>query len=70
MIVIDKDVMVPAGSVVIAQDVRGRCGSPTDEFEPNANETIGGVDMIAWAAAQPWSAGVVGTFGGPYMGGT
>jgi len=25
------------------------------EFEPNVNETIGGVDMIAWAAAQPWS---------------
>jgi uncharacterized protein len=40
------------------------------EFEPNVNETIGGVNMIAWAAAQPWSAGVVGTFGGPYMGGT
>jgi hypothetical protein len=38
------------------------------EFEPNVNETIGGVDMIAWAAAQPWSAGVVGTFGGPYIG--
>ena len=29
-----------------------------------------GVDAIAWAAAQPWSLGVVGTFGGSYLGAT
>ena len=60
MIVIDKDVMVPAGYVVIARPVRLSDG----EFEPNVNETSDGVDMIAWAVAQPRSAGVVGTFGG------
>ena len=64
MIVIDKDVMVPAGDVVIAQDVRGRVRLSDGEFEPNVNETSDGVDMIAWAVAQPRSAGVVGTFGG------
>jgi predicted acyl esterase len=60
---------VQAGYVVVAQDVRGRNGSD-GEFEPNVNETRDGVDMIAWAAAQPWSSGVVGTFGGSYLGGT
>jgi putative CocE/NonD family hydrolase len=60
---------VQAGYVVIAQDVRGRYGSD-GEFEPNVNETSDGVEMIAWAAAQPWSSGVVGTFGGSYLGGT
>lgn len=51
------------------QDVRGRYGSD-GEFEPNVNETSDGVDMIAWVAAQPWSSGVVGTFGGSYPGST
>jgi predicted acyl esterase len=60
---------VQAGYVVVAQDVRGRYGS-NGEFEPNVNETSDGVDMITWAAAQPWSSGVVGTFGGSYLGGT
>jgi putative CocE/NonD family hydrolase len=60
---------VLAGYVVVAQDVRGRYGSD-GEFEPNVNETSDGVDMIAWAAAQPWSSGVVGTFGGSYLGST
>jgi putative CocE/NonD family hydrolase len=59
---------VQAGYVVVAQDVRGRYGSD-GEFEPNVNETSDGVDMIAWVAAQPWSSGVVGTFGGSYLGG-
>jgi uncharacterized protein len=56
---------VQAGYVVVAQDVPGRYDSD-GEFEPNVNETNDGVDMIAWAAAQPWPAGLVGTFGGSY----
>jgi putative CocE/NonD family hydrolase len=60
---------VQAGCVVVTQDVRGRYSSD-GEFEPNVNETSDGVDTIAWAAAQPWAAGVVGTFGGSYLGGT
>jgi putative CocE/NonD family hydrolase len=60
---------VKAGYVVISQDVRGRYASEGD-FNPHANETKDGVDMFAWAAKQPWSNGVIGTFGGSYLGGT
>lgn len=60
---------VKAGYVVISQDVRGRFASEGD-FNPHINETNDGVDMFAWAAKQPWSNGVIGTFGGSYLGGT
>lgn len=60
---------VEAGYVVICQDVRGRYASEGD-FNPHANETNDGVDIFAWAAKQPWSNGVTGTFGGSYLGGT
>jgi uncharacterized protein len=60
---------VRRGYAVVLQDVRGRYGSD-GEFEPNVTETSDGVDVIAWSAAQPWSSGVVGTFGGSYLGGT
>lgn len=58
---------VQAGYAVVIQDVRGRYAS-AGEFTPMFQETADGVDTFAWAAAQPWSAGVVGTFGGSYMG--
>lgn len=60
---------VQAGYAVVIQDVRGRYASE-GVFAPMFQETRDGVDMIAWAAAQPWSRGVVGTFGGSYLGGT
>jgi putative CocE/NonD family hydrolase len=60
---------VKAGYVVVIQDVRGRFASEGD-FNPHANETSDGVDMFAWTAVQPWSNGVLGTFGGSYLGGT
>ena len=60
---------VQAGYAVMIQDVRGRYGSE-GEFDPMFQETRDGVDTIAWAAGQPWSRGVVGTFGGSYVGGT
>src|SRR5258706_12738666 len=60
---------VQAGFAVVIQDVRGRYASE-GEFDPMIHETLDGVDMIAWAAAQPWSRGVVGTFGGSYLGAT
>ena len=60
---------VQAGYAVMIQDVRGRYGSE-GEFDPMFQETRDGVDTIAWAADQPWSRGVVGTFGGSYVGGT
>jgi putative CocE/NonD family hydrolase len=65
------DVMraVQSGYVVVIQDVRGRFGSE-GEFTPHFQEPRDGADTIAWAAAQPWSSGVVGGFGGSYLGGT
>lgn len=58
---------VQAGYVVVVQDVRGRYASE-GEFNPHFQETEDGVDAFAWAAAQPWSSGVIGTFGGSYLG--
>jgi putative CocE/NonD family hydrolase len=68
---INSEIMrfVKAGYVVVIQDVRGRYASE-GEFVPHAQETDDGVDMFAWVAAQSWSNGIVGTFGGSYLGGT
>lgn len=60
---------VSAGYVVVIQDVRGRFASE-GTFAPMIQETNDGLDAFAWAAAQPWSNGVLGTFGGSYLGGT
>jgi putative CocE/NonD family hydrolase len=60
---------VQAGYKVVTQDVRGRYASE-GMFNPHIQETQDGVDAFAWAAAQPWSNGVVGAFGGSYLGGT
>src|SRR2546426_627308 len=58
---------VQAGYTVVIQDTRGRFGSE-GEFIPHFQERRDGADTIAWAAVQPWSRGVVGTFGGSYLG--
>jgi len=58
---------VERGYAVVAQDVRGRYASD-GEFEPYRNEGRDGFDTIAWAAAQPWSNGEVGSFGLSYPG--
>lgn len=60
---------VQAGYAVVIQDVRGRYASE-GQFNPHFQETQDGVDAFAWAAAQSWSNGTVGTFGGSYLGGT
>lgn len=60
---------VQAGYAVVVQDVRGRYASE-GAFNPMFQETADGVDAYAWAAAQPWSSGAAGGFGGSYMGGT
>jgi putative CocE/NonD family hydrolase len=60
---------VQAGYAVVVQDVRGRYASEGD-FDPVVHEGRDGVDTIAWAAVQPWSRGMVGTFGGSYLGAT
>jgi putative CocE/NonD family hydrolase len=58
---------VQAGYTVVTQDVRGRYASE-GTFYPHVQETDDGLDVFAWAAAQLWSNGVVGTFGGSYLG--
>ena len=60
---------VQSGYTVVAQDVRGRYASE-GTFVPQIQETADGLDAFAWAAAQPWSNGEIGTFGGSYLGGT
>jgi uncharacterized protein len=61
--------MVQAGYVIVIQDTRGR-GASEGEFNAMLQERQDGADTIAWAAAQPWSNGRVGTFGGSYVGNT
>jgi putative CocE/NonD family hydrolase len=58
---------VARGYVVVIQDVRGRYASE-GEFAAYQNEGRDGYDTIEWAAAQPWSNGIVGTFGLSYPG--
>lgn len=55
------------GYIVAVQDVRGRFGSG-GEWSPFQHEGGDGADTVAWAAALPGSSGVVGTYGGSYMG--
>jgi uncharacterized protein len=53
--------------VVVLQDVRGRHASD-GRFDPYRQEGADGYDTIEWAASQPWSNGVVGTYGLSYPG--
>lgn len=55
------------GYTVVVQDCRGRYHSE-GEFYPFINESADGHDAAAWAAAQPWSSGRLGSWGGSYFG--
>src|SRR5262249_34221744 len=61
--------LAAAGVARVIQDTRGRYESG-GEFYPFRHEARGGYDTIEWAAAQPWSNGQVGMFGGSYVGAT
>lgn len=58
---------VDHGYAVVVQDVRGRHHSQ-GEFQPLVQEQRDGEDALDWIAAQPWSDGRVGMFGGSYNG--
>lgn len=58
-----------AGYAVVVQDCRGTYQSG-GTFNPFFDEAKDGADAIAWAAAQPWSSGTVGTMGASYYGAT
>ena len=57
------------GYVAVLQDTRGRFDSG-GEFYPFKHESDDGYDTIEWAAALEYSNGMVGTFGGSYVGAT
>lgn len=57
------------GYVAILQDTRGRFDSG-GEFYPFKHESDDGYDTIEWAAALEYSNGMVGMFGGSYVGAT
>jgi putative CocE/NonD family hydrolase len=58
---------VDRGYAVVIQDVRGRYQSE-GVFEPINQEINDGSDTLNWIAAQPWSDGKVGMYGGSYLG--
>jgi putative CocE/NonD family hydrolase len=58
-----------AGYAVVVQDCRGTFASG-GAFDPYFQEAEDGADAIAWAAAQPWCSGAVGTMGASYYGAT
>ena len=55
------------GYVALNQDVRGTYRSE-GFFHPMVQEADDGYDAVEWAAAQAWSTGKVGMFGGSYVG--
>src|SRR5688572_14280823 len=60
------------GYVVALQDIRGRGDSGGEYhylYNPN-NEADDGYEAVEWLAAQDWSDGKVGTFGGSHTGAT
>jgi putative CocE/NonD family hydrolase len=61
--------IVQAGFAVVSQDTRGSFAS-AGAFRPFAEESGDGAATIAWAAAQPWSSGKVGSIGASYVGAT
>jgi len=58
---------VSQGYVFVFMDVRGR-GDSDGKFIPYRADALDGYDAIEWCAAQPWSTGKVGTYGGSYEG--
>jgi putative CocE/NonD family hydrolase len=56
-----------SGYAGLNQDTRGRYRSE-GTFNAIVQEANDGYDAVEWAAAQPWSNGKVGLFGGSYVG--
>jgi predicted acyl esterase len=63
----DPERFVPAGFAILVVDARGSGKSPgyLDALSPR--ETQDYAEVIAWAAAQPWSNGRVGLLGVSYL---
>jgi predicted acyl esterase len=57
---------VPRGYVVVRVDARGVGSTPGVLAPFSRQEALDYYDAIQWAAAQPWSTGDVGLYGGSY----
>ncbi len=55
------------GYHVLVQDTRGRFDSK-GSFNPYFNENEDGTATLEWLCRQPWSIGVIGLWGGSYLG--
>lgn len=67
MVLIDPFWLARQGFVVVVQDTRGR-GEAQGDYNLVYQEVNDGYDTVEWAAAQPWSTGVVGIYGSSYIG--
>ncbi|MGR6520283.1 CocE/NonD family hydrolase (plasmid) [Rhodococcus erythropolis] len=59
--------LLDAGYAIVRQDCRGTSASE-GQFIPMESEHDDGVDTVEWVRQQPWSDGIVGTFGASYLG--
>lgn len=66
---LDTLAAVARGYLVVHQDVRG-CFASEGQWQPLMFEREDGYDTVRWAAGLPGSNGVVGMFGGSYVGST
>lgn len=63
----DMDDLTASGIAVASQDVRGRYDAE-GEFTTFRDDRADGQAMLDWITAQPWSNGVIMTFGGSAIG--
>jgi putative CocE/NonD family hydrolase len=64
---VDNDYLVQRGYVQVVVDVRGTGESQGTWDDLGTREQRDGYEAVEWAAAQPWSNGIVGMWGASYM---
>jgi putative CocE/NonD family hydrolase len=64
---VNNDYLVQRGYVQVIVDVRGTGESQGTWDDLGTREQRDGYEAVEWAAAQPWSNGVVGMWGASYM---
>jgi len=64
---VNNDYLVQRGYVQVVVDVRGTGESQGTWDDLGGREQRDGYEAVEWAAAQPWSNGIVGMWGASYM---
>src|SRR6266567_2743576 len=64
---VDNDYLVQRGYVQVVLDARGTGQSQGTWDDLGPREQRDGYEAVEWAAAQPWSNGIVGMWGPSYM---